>query len=264
MKMRPLLCFVRLEFPFGKELGLLAWTLRACVAVRMREKGHKGCKSHHPRLQSIVRAACIALGGVSLAAIVLGLTPEILSNDAMVTILLIVWMAVNLPSVDYVPQLLRLPVLREILVILMEAHRARVLCEWVDEGMLSTSDYMQPTWRIFAAITAGSLAACGEAFVPFHKGLRALKDVDWHIQSTAYGATFYAFWRGAAQPAKHAAIALLFMIVAWEQMAIKSLTFNPLRPFNKFFNWVLQVRVWGLTSISITSLYIYFLTKLTG
>ncbi len=239
-----LLYFVRLEFPFGEELGFLAWTLRACVAVRIREKGHhNGCKSHHPRLQSIVRAACIALGGISLASIVLGLTPEFLSNDAMVTVLLMVWMAVNLPSVDYVPQLLRLPVLREILVILMEAYRARVLCAWVDEALSSTTTaYMQPVGRILAAITAGSLAACGEAFVPFHKGLKALKDVDWHIQSAVYGAALYAFWRGPAQPVKHSAIALLFMIAAWEQMAIKSLTFNPLRSFNKTFNRILQVR----------------------
>ncbi len=243
MKVLPLLCFVRLEFPFGKELGLLAWTLRACVAVRMRENGRKGCKFHHPRLQNLIRTACIALGGVSLAAVVLGLTPEIFSNDAIVTTLLIVWMAVNLPSVDYVPQLLNFPVLREILVILMEAHRARALCAWVDEGILSTSAYMKPAWCILAAITAGSLAACGEAFVPFHKGLRALKDVDWHIQSAVYGATFYALGGGVvAQPFKHATIALLFMIVAWEQMTIKSLTFNPLRPFNKILNWVLQVR----------------------
>ncbi len=238
----PFLRFVRLDFPFGEELGLLAWTLRACVAVRMREKGHMGRKSHHPRLQSIVRTACIALGGISLAAIVLGLTPEFLSNDAMISILLMVWMAVNLPSTDYVPRLLRLPVLRDILVLIMEAHRVRVLCAWVDKGLSSNEAYMQPTGRILAAITAGILAACGEAFVPLHKGIRALKDVDWHIQSAAYGATLYAFWRGPAQPTKHAAIAVLFMIVAWEQMAIESLTFNPLRFLNKTFNWILQVR----------------------
>ncbi len=254
-----LLYFVRLEFPFGKELGFLALALRACVTVRIREKGHhNGCKYHHPRLQSIVRAACIALGGISLASIVLGLTPEIFSNDTMVTVLLMVWMAVNLPSVDYVPQLLRLPVLREILVILMEAHRARVLCTWVDKGLSSTATayMMQPAGCILAATTAGSLAACGEAFVPFHKGLKALKDVDWHIQSAVYGAALYTFWRGPAQHVKHAAIALLFMIVAWEQMAIKSFTFNPLRHLNKTFNRILQVRAWN-TIHFIACIYIY-------
>ncbi|KAG5185632.1 hypothetical protein JKP88DRAFT_162535, partial [Tribonema minus] len=204
-------------------------------------------------LESIVLVTLTAFGGHLLAQTLLREPPDLITCDTYLPLILASWYLVNHSPFNAIPALLAMPVVHQLAVVLMESHRAAVLCAVVTAAAGSLraagSAPNAPALPFFGPIIAGAVSACGGLFFPPDRGLRSLREgVPWPLQSALYAATFYhlavheqgplgRFLRhyvlGAAvdAAAARAAVAALFSICGALQTAFGP-SFNALAPLH--------------------------------
>jgi hypothetical protein len=242
-----------LRFLGGEFLALSAFVLVGCLhAERGRrgklEEGQMGSRTLH----SIAHSGLTTYGGLLLAPLMAGRPPEVLTDDILVPLLLLCWYLVHQRPGIVVRLIAGLPVLHQLLVVLAEAYRARILCRWVSIAAA------QPHLPAVASILIGATAACGNAFFPLDRGLRPLRSgLTWPMQSAIYASIFYFYmardegpvgvWSrrlivgtSLTESAACASVSLFFGATAVVQTLL-SPKFNPLSPVNLILDSILRV-----------------------
>jgi hypothetical protein len=79
-------------------------------------------------------------------------------------------------------------VLKGCLIVLYETMRAAVVCKFIHlaNEKIPASDFSFP---VFGPIFCGTIAGCGGSFIPFHKGLDAIKDGTNGPMASAFAAS---------------------------------------------------------------------------
>eukprot|EP01084_Bolivina_argentea_P260222 439384_1 len=177
-----------LQWPYGPEIALGAFTLITAT------KASDACQGKHMYwTESLLYSILLSFGGNILAQFLIGVPPVVFTNDLALIFGVASWF-ILWQIRPFVKGCYDLIGVKQLLVFLAELTRFRSITAMVTianaviQGHVS-GQYAPPLW---GPVLLGTISGCGGLFLPFDKGLSALKDgAPYALQSAFFCSLLY-------------------------------------------------------------------------